>query len=291
MIIKTVTENTEQKFLNELNKADSENLNYNILCCNFTKVHSKPNPEKILTLLKDLLYDKEASLFFFSDGDVFIKWKGPAKKTTANIKKALSNVLTKRFKPVNVVGMFDHHDTGIHSDNEKLRELCEIKAKETERKIKLSAKPLEFTDMQLLLLEESIEKRKNREAHDIEILIVEDMPLSMKLLKYALSKEHKCHTAKDALPALDMYAFNAPDICFLDVELPNGNGHNLAEVIKKSDPDCYIIMVTANNYKRDVTRAHANKVKNFIVKPFNLKRIYKCVDDYFIHRRKRENNV
>ncbi len=150
-------------------------------------------------------------------------------------------------------------------------------------------KPFVFTDKQLNILKDSIKKREERDDEDIKVLIVEDMSLSLKLLNHALSKKHECHLAQDALPALDIYASYAPEICFLDINLPKGNGHKIAEVIQEADPDCYIIMVTASNSKLDVTIANKNKAKDFVIKPFNIERIDKCMKDYFLYKKKKNN--
>lgn len=114
-----------------------------------------------------------------------------------------------------------------------------------------------------------------------EILIVEDMEPSRKLLKALIGNAYKCHAAADAAEATDLYIQHAPDVVFLDIELPDGNGHDLACLFNEFDPDSYIIMATAQNYEQDVNIAIENKVKGYIIKPLNLDKILKCMDNYF----------
>ncbi len=125
--------------------------------------------------------------------------------------------------------------------------------------------------------------RKSRKAP--EFLVVEDQEFSRKLLAGLFGQEYRCHTAKDARQAIELYAEHAPDIAFLDIELPDADGHTLAAFFRKHDPESYIVMVTGNNHVKDVETARANKVQGFIVKPYNKLKIMGAVNT-FIARKK-----
>ncbi len=285
MLIKIVTENAEQSFIDELKELHGTKLNSNIMHCNFSQIKLKPKPEKLLEIFKDILIGKEAKMFFAYDGDVFIKWEGSAGSTVNDINTKLSNVLITKFNIEKTKELFQYYDFNVHGEDLRLKCMEKIKAKKISEVAR--DKPLSITEGQKQDLEAQIKKRPARDK--LEILVVEDMPFSLKLLKRALSKKYVCHIAEDIWPALEEYVLHAPDICFLDVELPNGNGHALAEFIQSIDPACYIVMVTANNYARDVEIARKNKVKGFVVKPYNLSRIYKYIDNYFVDIGKKVN--
>ncbi len=74
-----------------------------------------------------------------------------------------------------------------------------------------------------------------------------------------------------------MYLTYAPDIVFLDIELPDIEGHRLAQLLKAIDPNAYIVMVTANNYAEDVAKAIENGAKGFIVKPYSKDKIIEAI--------------
>lgn len=112
------------------------------------------------------------------------------------------------------------------------------------------------------------------------ILIVEDQEFSRKLLESLISRTCVCYSASNAADAVAAYAEYVPSIVFLDVELPDYNGHDLAHFIKQHDPQSYIVMVTANHYASDVNRALANKVQGFIAKPFNRIKIISTIEKY-----------
>lgn len=137
---------------------------------------------------------------------------------------------------------------------------------------------LEFTDEQL----QNIKKYGNERltCKVPTILIVEDQEFSRKLMEGLLNKSYVCYTAANAQEALELYAENIPCIVFLDIELPDCNGHDLAAFIKKNDPASFIVMVTANNYAKDVTRSCENKVQGFVVKPYSKQKIVAGIEKY-----------
>lgn len=142
----------------------------------------------------------------------------------------------------------------------------------------LDASPEQIAHFQILARE-----RKDRSR--LEILIVEDQPFSSKLMVALLARISRAIPALNAQTALELYLAHAPDIVFLDVEMPDTNGHELATSIRQLDEDAYIVMVTGNNYVEDVNRAKTNGAKGFIAKPYSKKKILEFVEKY-IHDRK-----
>lgn len=142
---------------------------------------------------------------------------------------------------------------------------------------------LDASLQQIESFQKAVRERKQRKG--LIILVVEDQPFSSKLLVGLLGRISKAYPAFNAQTALELYLAHAPDVVFLDVEMPDTNGHELAAAIRQLDADAYIIMVTANNYPEDVERAKHNGVKDFIAKPYNKQKILEGVEKY-IHERK-----
>lgn len=127
--------------------------------------------------------------------------------------------------------------------------------------------------------------RERRQRKHLEILVVEDQPFSSKLMITLLGRISDAYPAFDAQTALELYLSRAPDIVFLDIEMPDTNGHELASAIRQLDSDAYIIMVTANNYPEDVSRAKHNGVIGFIAKPYSKQKILEGVEKYIQERK------
>ncbi|MDX1923134.1 MAG: response regulator [Alphaproteobacteria bacterium] len=124
--------------------------------------------------------------------------------------------------------------------------------------------------------------KKGLESFGITILIVEDQDFSRKLLHDLLSREsvYSCYVAKNAVEAMELYATHAPDIVLLDINLPDFSGHDIASVLKKSDPHSHIVYITGSPLLKDIQAARQNNVKGFIAKPYSKNKIQTAIDHY-----------
>lgn len=112
---------------------------------------------------------------------------------------------------------------------------------------------------------------KNPQIKPARILVVDDSVTIRSVTQNFLEHHHyQVMTAKDGVDALKKLKTDIPDLILLDVEMPNMNGFELAEILK-NDPNLNtipIIMITfrsAEDYKK---RAYNLGVKHFIAKPF-----------------------
>ena len=79
------------------------------------------------------------------------------------------------------------------------------------------------------------------------VLIVDDVPRNIDLVKDILSELYHVQIAKSGKAALDVISISAPDIILLDIIMPGMNGFEVCEVLK-ADPktaDIPIIFLTA----------------------------------------------
>lgn len=146
-------------------------------------------------------------------------------------------------------------------------------------------KGLCFNEEQSFKLTKAIKERtskKGLESFGINILIVEDQDFSRKLLYDLLARQfvYTCYMAKNAAEAVELYATHAPDIVFMDIILPDYTGHETALLIRNFDPKSYIIMVTANNFIKDVEIAKRNNIQGYITKPYSKNKIQAAIDSY-----------
>lgn len=103
------------------------------------------------------------------------------------------------------------------------------------------------------------------------ILIVEDEPAAADKLKAALSRYGKEHNEKFQVSwvrsalALDANA-TAPDLIFMDIDLPGSNGLDAAIELRERDRATPLIFVT--NLAQYAVRGYQAEALDFIVKPF-----------------------
>ena len=102
-----------------------------------------------------------------------------------------------------------------------------------------------------------------------QILIVEDDSFLNKMLAYNLTADGYFVTAalnaRTAVEALRQREF---DMVLLDINLPDGNGFELCNLVKPQHPDTIVIFLTANDQERDQIRGYEVGAVDYITKPF-----------------------
>lgn len=80
------------------------------------------------------------------------------------------------------------------------------------------------------------------------ILIVDDSPISRKMLKSCIPKdrEYVFHEAGDGLAGVEMYKKVQPDITFMDLTMPVMDGATALSEILKYDKYAMVIVLTAD---------------------------------------------
>jgi DNA-binding response OmpR family regulator len=120
----------------------------------------------------------------------------------------------------------------------------------------------------------------------LHILVVEDDDLLRNMFLYAFQAKHTVDATARIEEGWKLYNTKRAQVIFLDVNLPDGNGHDLARRIKKRDPEAFIVMATSSRYREDKEEAVNNHVDGFITKPFDMKQINDYVDGYLQRQRR-----
>lgn len=126
----------------------------------------------------------------------------------------------------------------------------------------------------------------------LNILIVEDDPQAVKLIKFILEKEdYSTISAKDGEEGLQMAREKKPDLIVLDLMLPGMDGYRVCETLK-ADADTKeipVIVLTALDTGVDFEKALEKKADWYITKPFEPQHLLKRVN-YLIEKRKKDEN-
>lgn len=107
---------------------------------------------------------------------------------------------------------------------------------------------------------------------DYKILIVDDVMSNVLLLKVLLTNEkYTIATANNGAEALAQVAVERPDLILLDVMMPDMDGFEVAQRLKKNQEtaDIPIIFLTALNSTGDIVKGFQVGANDFISKPFN----------------------
>lgn len=114
---------------------------------------------------------------------------------------------------------------------------------------------------------------------ELSVLVVEDHTLFSKEVKHALP-QHKVVFARSLEEAKERYQECLPDITFLDIDLPDGNGFELMDYMRGREPDAYVVILSGSKMQEDVARSRTKGAQGYIIKPFTKSRIESAVTEY-----------
>jgi len=77
--------------------------------------------------------------------------------------------------------------------------------------------------------------------------------------------------ANDGKEGFEIFKKDKWDIILTDWNMPNMNGLQFVQEVRKINKDIPIVMITTEGGKTEVVTALKNGVNNYIVKPFNAK--------------------
>ena len=127
----------------------------------------------------------------------------------------------------------------------------------------------------------------------MKVLIAEDdRDFGNILSQYITISGFDVNLARDGKEAWEKFNADKPDLCVLDVMMPEMDGFTLAEKIKQSHNDMPFIFLTAKSLKEDIVKGLKLGADDYITKPFDpevlvlrinniLKRVYTSVNDEY----------
>ena len=107
-----------------------------------------------------------------------------------------------------------------------------------------------------------------------KVLYVEDEPFLGKIVKESLeSRNFMVQMVNDGLLVLDRFKAFQPDICILDVMLPNKDGFSIGKEIRQLDPKVPILFLTAKNQTEDLLEGFKSGGNDYVRKPFSMEEL------------------
>lgn len=108
----------------------------------------------------------------------------------------------------------------------------------------------------------------------IKILYAEDELFLGKIVKESLeSRGYDVVMEADGGKVTELFKKAAPDICVLDIMLPNKDGFAIADEIRELDKEVPIIFLTAKTQTEDVVKGFTLGGNDYIRKPFSMEEL------------------
>jgi len=105
----------------------------------------------------------------------------------------------------------------------------------------------------------------------VSVLVVDDSPIARKMLIRSLPAEWDIEItqASNGLEALAAYRAGKVDVMFLDLTMPEMDGYEVLETLRREDMNCLVIVVSADVQERAQQRIRELGAIAFIQKPVN----------------------
>ena len=111
---------------------------------------------------------------------------------------------------------------------------------------------------------------KNRALKDLKVLLVEDEESISRLLKEAVADSfYTFLIAKDGLEGIALFKKLKPDIVITDIMMPRMSGLEMAQELRKINPDIHIIVLSAFSEKEKLLSAIDIGINKYFLKPFD----------------------
>ncbi len=284
-----ISEDSERRLLKDLRSLWQGHPEHRCLQLKFsqTEKYNEEWPDLIAEALKSFFEDILLDVFECQDHDIFI-----INRTMTN--KRIAQLLT-HLKPElglaseEIAGLASLYEVGV--DWPKLRSIIDKKieniriAKEQAENEKIfivstqnntnEEKDLAFQEANKELTASLKKRRDKRKIADI--MVIEDDPLSQRLISNVLKNEYNYTILGDGKNAIMTYLIKAPDVLFLDINLPDTSGHTILKKVFEIDPNAYVIMFSGNGDKENVLKAVNLGAKGFLGKPFTRDKLMQYI--------------
>ncbi|MBC7947485.1 MAG: response regulator transcription factor [Chitinophagaceae bacterium] len=108
----------------------------------------------------------------------------------------------------------------------------------------------------------------------VKVFYVEDEQFLAKIVKESLeSRGFEVVMESDGGKATDLFRSTNPDICVLDVMLPNKDGFTIADEIRSLNENVPIIFLTAKTQTEDVVKGFTVGGNDYLRKPFSMEEL------------------
>lgn len=118
----------------------------------------------------------------------------------------------------------------------------------------------------------SIERIENTDIATLQqtkVLLIDDDRTTRRMVAMAIGDYCDLQQAIDAKAAINKVEEFQPNIVFLDLELPDDNGHNLLKWIMRNKPETHVVLFSGHCDPENVELAITNGARGYVTKPFN----------------------
>lgn len=277
-----ITQNTEQRLYVDLKQCVRHTPTRKCFFLEFSQsgIPRAALLESFLRILDEVPNSYMAQVYICADMDIFIIMQGFMQRHFIDFVKQLGQDLGQD----NLLKYTKIFEAGLHW--RELEMLCMAKLDRIQNEILDARSKLRKQDkiriadgilegLDTALINTIVERRNN--SSRLQIQIVDDDKLTRALVGNILAQPLQSAFSHNGKEALSDYISLAPDVLFLDIGLPDINGHRVLESLMQIDPSAYIIMLSGLRDKGNILRALDNGAQGFIGKPFTRSKLFEYI--------------
>jgi len=130
-------------------------------------------------------------------------------------------------------------------------------------------------------------EKKTKRYRPLRVLLAEDESIYQRIIeKYVHDLDMQLTIVDDGRKCLDTLERQQYDIILMDIVMPEFNGLEVAQAIRKKGIDTPIIAVTSNTWKEDEEQSIRSGMNDFLPKPFKAQKLIQKIA-YWIKNRPR----
>lgn len=122
----------------------------------------------------------------------------------------------------------------------------------------------------------SIGLRRKRRGYPL-VMVVEDDRFTSSYAAHILNTNYEVTLARNGEQGIADYIDHAPDIVFLDINLPGLSGHDTLQSLRAVDSKAFIVMLSVDAVKQNIVKASQGGAYSFLRKPFSREKMIEMV--------------
>lgn len=130
--------------------------------------------------------------------------------------------------------------------------------------------------------DEKIEKSIKPDFSNKTILLVEDNKLNQQIIAGILKGTNVnleiVSTGKSAIKLVRKPTFI--DLILMDIQMPDLDGYETTQIIRKKNKKIPIIALTANSQDEDIKKSHESGMNDHLKKPIEIQKLYDTIKKY-----------
>jgi len=239
-------------------------------CLDLPGLLNSGNPQERLALLSAPLQSLEGALVAIADGGLMIFYRGVAGAGQGRLQQQIQEFLDLPECPVGqVYELFSDWKQALDLFRAEISQLDS--RLQQRRQQSLSAEEEGGIRHMAEVLRESKFSRQYRSP--MTVMLVEDDPVTRHMAGKLLGQHNVLVTAGNAYEAVVNYLIYAPELVFLDINLPDQSGLSVLDQLTACDPDAYIVMFSGNDGIENIVDARNRGARGFVAKPFQRDRL------------------